>query len=335
MVFRVLQKQYGLNVEKAFSLSGYKGFQDGRNMYVLIPVSESQQGEIVERFYMVHHMHLMKERDVPFFQPTKNNHYIGHSEEKYFVLLKMNHSGIKTDDPVGVKLARFHLRGMSYPYPVQHLNRLGKWKDLWVIRQQEMENLWQRLLKQKPTSPFEHMFVESYSYYSGFIENAIQYFVDTSIDERPERYDRGTITHERFTYDTWFATIHWKNPFLWVFDHPSRDLAEWVRQLFFNELQLRENVRTFFMNYQSVTPLSSFSWRLILSRLLFPVHFIECVELYYSTNSEAVKTMMEKRLERLLAKTGEYERFLFNLFELANHQLKSTEIPVLDWLTGM
>ncbi|WAA11893.1 spore coat putative kinase YutH [Fervidibacillus halotolerans] len=335
MTRQFLQNEYGLNVGKAISINGYKAFHDGRNMYVLFPVLESQQEEIVERFSMVHHMHLMREKYVPFFQLTKRNTYISHSGDQFFVLLRLEEIGNKRNLHIGTELAQFHLRGMSMAYPIRHLNRLGKWKELWEARLQQLETLWRDKLNKRPKKPFEKSFIESFPYYSGFIENAIQYFVDASIDDHPNRFDRGTITHERFTFETWSVPFHWKNPFDWVIDHPSRDLAEWVRyQFFYNFEPYQVDLRSFFMNYQSVVPLSTFSWRLLISRLLFPIHFIECVEMYFSTKSEVVKGMMEHRLKRMLEKTGDYERFLVELFEIAKFQLKSDDLIVLDWLKG-
>ena len=67
-----------------------------------------------------------------------------------------------------------------------------------------------------------------------------------------------------------------KNPFDWVFDHASRDLAEWVRDYYIQHIHTyQRGVVQFFQEYQSIERLSSFSIRLLYARLLFPIHYFE------------------------------------------------------------
>ena len=67
----------------------------------------------------------------------------------------------------------------------------------------QMEKVWNSMLFQQPESEFDIMFLESFSYYMGIGENAIQYLVDTEMDDEPKAMDNGTICHTRFTSQTW------------------------------------------------------------------------------------------------------------------------------------
>ena len=61
-----------------------------------------------------------------------------------------------------------------------------------------MEKAYYQVIQDQPVDEFERRFVESYPYYSALTENAIQYLVDTELDEDPKAEDAGTICHERF-----------------------------------------------------------------------------------------------------------------------------------------
>ncbi len=49
-----------------------------------------------------------------------------------------------------------------------------------------------------PNQEMEKRFLETFPYYLGLTENAIQYLVDTEIDDLPRSVDAATICHHRF-----------------------------------------------------------------------------------------------------------------------------------------
>ncbi len=80
-----------------------------------------------------------------------------------------------------------------------------------------------------PLEPFEKKMIEAFPYYSGLAENAIQYLVDTELDDNPGAEDSGTICHQRMERDTWSEESLIRIPGDWVFDHAARDIAEYMR----------------------------------------------------------------------------------------------------------
>ena len=58
-----------------------------------------------------------------------------------------------------------------------------------------MEKVWNNMLYQQPESEFDRMFMESFPYYMAMTENAIQYLVDTELDDEPKSIDYGTVCH--------------------------------------------------------------------------------------------------------------------------------------------
>ena len=59
-----------------------------------------------------------------------------------------------------------------------------------------------------------------------------------------------------------------KNPFDWVFDHASRDLAEWVREYYIHNMHTyQQGIVQFLQEYQDIERLSSFSIRLLYRKI--------------------------------------------------------------------
>ena len=111
-------------------------------------------------------------------------------------------------------------------------------------RLDRLEKFWQSQVMNHPTDVFDQLFIESFPYYLGVAENAIQYVVDTEMDDTPQLTDAATICQERFTPLLWHQTKRLKLPFDWVYDHPTRDIAELIRYMMIEKERLGENNRS-------------------------------------------------------------------------------------------
>ena len=60
-------------------------------------------------------------------------------------------------------------------------------------RLDQLEKFWQSQVMNHPTDVFDQLFIESFPYYLGVAENAIQYVVDTEMDDTPQLTDAATI----------------------------------------------------------------------------------------------------------------------------------------------
>ena len=124
-----------------------------------------------------------------------------------------------------------------------------------------------------------------------------------------------------------------KNPFDWVFDHATRDLAEWVRDHYIHHIHTyQRGVIQFFREYQSIEHLSSFSARLLYARMLFPIHYYETVEEYFSGPKESRSHELEESLSTITKTSENYETFLKHFFELAQLPAKQMQLPEIEWL---
>ena len=68
------------------------------------------------------------------------------------------------------------------------------------------------------------------------------------------------------------------------------------------------------------------------SRLLFPLHYFECIEEYYISQSEQQKKTVEEKLERYLKHSHQYESFLSDFYHLSEVPVKKWGIPLIGWL---
>jgi spore coat protein YutH len=333
MLQKLLETHYGVKAEEQLKIDEFDALRGNGWLYLIAAPRNREEADIQELSSIAEHLRKFGDQSVPMFMPTKEGSYIATWEQnKYCVLANRQVVQQQRKTRIGRKLAKFHERGRRVPIQIQRSSRIGQWKGIWEKRLEQMEGVWNRLLFQTPDDEFEKMFVESFPYYMGLTENAIQYLVDTEIDDSPLETDSGTVCHERFTKRTW-SGHYLKNPFEWVFDHRSRDLAEWTRERYFRNIQTYDvEVKQFFDEYQSVVPLSAFSWRLLYARLIFPLHYFECVENYYITRSEQEKKLLEEQLAKILRQSTEYERFLAGFFQTSGAPIKRLNLPQLEWL---
>jgi spore coat protein YutH len=336
MLQKMLESQYGITVDEYVKLDRYEALRGNGWLYLISNPAGKVEEDLTELEKIAEHLRTYGDQNVPAFVSTKEGQLVTTWEQQqYCVLANQQREEQSRKIKLGRKLARFHERGRLVPFQIERSSRIGQWKSLWEKRLEQMENVWNGLLFQTPEDEFERMFIDSFPYYLGLTENAIQYLVDTEIDGEPVDTDSGTVCHERFTNNTWGPHSHYmiKNPFDWVFDHRSRDLAEWTRERYFRNIRTYDvDVKRFFEEYQSFSPLSPFSWRLFYARLIFPLHYFDCIESYYITRSEQDKKLLEERLSKIIRQSGEYERFLAGVLQIAGAPIKPFNLPQLEWL---
>ncbi|MFB6467533.1 spore coat putative kinase YutH [Cytobacillus sp. Hz8] len=334
MLISILQQHYGIQTKEQLMIGKYEACLEQNQLYLLVPVGNIDQDELKELESLVNHFLHNGDKNVCEILKTKEDSLHAKVGEQFFcVLVARNLKTTKNLQHLGRKLAKFHFRGRQVTFPVQKIKRIGQWKQFWEQRLNQMERVWTEKLFQPPENDFERMFLESFPYYMGLSENAIQYLVDTELDDDPLVVDNGTVCHLKFHQKNWGDYYFLKNPFDWVFDHSTRDVAEWIRERYlWNSQTYQPELVQFMKDYQSIAPLSSFSWRLLYSRLLFPLHYYECIEGYYMATSEQHKNLLQDQLKKYLQQTSEHEQFLARFFQLVEVPVKMNHIPSVEWL---
>ncbi len=293
--------------------------RSGNDIYVAIPTDE-RESDIQQLYYMGMYMRTQGDETIATLLPTKTGRFVGKLQGMQVSVWKMEKRN-ETDD-LAQQLALFHQRGRTYPYDVSTRNRFGQWGELWGQRIDQLEQFWQWQVRSSEKSEMDELFIETFPYYLGLAENAIQYVVDTQLDEVPMRSDMRTICHEQFAPEAWEMG---KIPTDWVCDHAGRDIAEWIRTQWLIK-QVDETITHFLRTYERVQTLSRFAWRMIYARLLFPLHYFQAIENYYGAEGD-IRQGYEQQLRQVFEESDMYEQKLRHF-----HDMTTVSIPRLGWL---
>ncbi|TCT19081.1 spore coat protein YutH [Melghiribacillus thermohalophilus] len=230
---------------------------------------------------------------------------------------------------MGSFLAHFHEAGRTYPYTPEFINRYGKWKQYWEQMIDQVEQTKEDLINQmdsSKTEPWKRLWIETCFYYIGLGENALQFLSESERDQRLTWMDQPVFAMKRIFP---FPNRGFILPFQMVHDHPARDLAE-----LFRYFTLRKGKRAFpyirhaLRNYEGKRSLSVFGKRLVFSRLLFPVHFIDHTKKVLANGQFSSREY--KELERMLRLQSTYEQCLKDLHE--EWFQEDPSIPRISWL---
>lgn len=333
MIEEMIYKNYGIQVEQEEKNSRFPSFRTGDVIYSIIPLEKLEQEELAERQKMSEHLRLQGDPSVATFVLANHGSYVSEADEKLFVLLANEVLQPLKIQRIGSDLGMFHARGRTITEKITKCSRIGQWKALWEARIDQLEKIWREKMQVHPSNEFEQLFIETFPYYMVLGENAIQYLVDTEMDDTPDTVDSGTVCYERFQQNTWSGKGEMKNPFDWVFDHASRDIAEWVRNHYARHIHTyQRGITQFFQEYQGVERLSSFSARLVYARLLFPIHYYETVEEFFSNSRESRSNELEETFSMMTKTSQHYESFLKNFYELAELPAIQMQLPEIEWL---
>jgi len=324
-------EQYRMRVERLERRGRHTVVWRQQERFLLISADGRSEAEMEERQQMSRYLQAKGMVGVGELVKTTSGTYIATWDGQPMALVRAPLAAIRFRS-LGRELALMHEYGRSCPLPITACRRIGQWRELWAKRIDQMEAFWANMLATGPTSPFDRLLMESFPYYLGLAENAVQYVADTELDEEPLGVDYAAFCHERLPQAGWIEGAEAKLPIDWVYDHCARDLAEWVRHLYRQRgLGCQRAVRQFFQDYGHVSPLSPFAWRLVYARLLFPLPYLECVEAYYTAADGKERVRREEELRRLLDGSHEYEQFLASFAEIAGIA-ERVRLPAVEWL---
>ncbi|MBO0992052.1 spore coat putative kinase YutH [Bacillus sp. SD088] len=328
----ILRNYFNIHPENSIQIGDMVYYLVEGSVYSTIQVTQLGEDVLLELYEMSEHMAKIGDKKVSTFVAGNDQKYLVTLNEQDYVVLHNYYVNSSKRKNRGRQLARFHERGKQLQAPITHFNREGQWKEYWIQRLEQMEKVWSGLVRESSEERFNQLFVESFPYYLGICENAIQYVKDTELDEAFTQVDQRTICHQNFQESTWDSDqLAIRSPFDWVLDHRARDIAEWVRECYFlHQRSYKPLLTKFLQGYQSIAPLSRYSWRLIYARLLFPLHYFLCVENYFLSSSEASQKQLEEQLHRYIRNAHNYELFLKEFYHIANQQIG--DMPPIEWL---
>lgn len=319
----MLSTHYNIQANEKVVLAGRDGYKQDEYVYFTI---SSDNREIIHMEQAALAYYLLENNYQHTAIPVANvngDWFTEFDNRTYMVLMaqQLNHTKRGSG---GLALASFHTLGSFYSFEPQQVSSYGQWKTLWIEKLEAYEKHIPIAAKETPND-FFRLVMDTLPYLIGLSENAIQYLQESERESRFDETDQGTICFNRYS-DNLQKSILWLDDI--VFDHPVRDLAEYVRSLLLSNTPLEE-VIAFLRDYQTERPLSIFSWRLLYARLLYPVHFFD----HFDTVMRG-KPLEDAYLEfsSLLTIQEEYQKNLREFYNWVGLDYTSLQIPVLHWL---
>ncbi len=158
----------------------------------------------------------------------------------------------------------------------------------------------------------------SFSYYVGMAENAISYVNNTNMKYGGDAY-RIVLSHRRVFYPNY--KLNYLNPLSFVFDLEVRDIAEYLKAMFFKKdisFCLDE-----LSSYLKIRHLSLYEYQMLYARLLYPTYYFDVYESVMNKNGD------EEELVNIIKKCDSYEEFLKNAYlEIS----KYAKIDKIEWI---
>ena len=158
----------------------------------------------------------------------------------------------------------------------------------------------------------------SFSYYVGMAENAISYVNNTNMKYGGDAY-RIVLSHRRVFYPNY--KLNYLNPLSFVFDLEVRDIAEYLKAMFFKKdvgFCLDE-----LSSYLKIRHLSFYEYQMLYARLLYPTYYFDVYESVMNKNGD------EEELVNIIKKCDSYEEFLKKAYlEIS----KYAKIDKVEWI---
>ncbi|RSL34135.1 spore coat protein YutH [Salibacterium salarium] len=333
MMQRMVYDYYGLYVEEQFQVGRYTGFATKDANYLFVPESQENTSLWEEKLQWAQVMRQGDQTVALFIPSIQKNRSITLDGEKQllFQLYVEKTRDDGTEEYNGSELATFHNQGMVMFPPVSSELFVQRWSEWWEKRLEQLEN-WYQSVKTKPAfSLMDRWFIKTFPYYLGMTENAIQCLKAIPVHERTE--EAGCISHFCYTPAAWVTiapnTRPIKLPSDWLYDHPTRDIAEWMRYAM-EQGYSHTQIENFVQSYERHNQVTSFGWDLIIGRLLFPYYYLEQMEQTYLR--ENIGTMEETlyHLEQSWEKEGTRLEQIASLKEIFPYHFQ--KLP--DWLLG-
>ncbi|QKY71666.1 hypothetical protein Len3610_09430 [Lentibacillus sp. CBA3610] len=319
-----LATYYGIQAREKTIWNGLESLKDDNYVYFTI---SGEQKEIIhmEQAALAYYLYENNYTQMTIPMPNSQGEWYTTYNDSFHMVLRVKHSATTAQFTHGERLAAFHMTGSMYQYEPQTISSYGQWKQLWIDKLTAFEERIE-IEADNYSNAYYRLLMDSMPYVIGLSENAIQYMQESESDPRFHEADQGTIVFRRY-----FGQLD--NRYLWMpdlaYDHPTRDLAEYIRYKLLESENPMDEIRSFLDEYQQVRPLSIFSWRLLYARLLYPIHLFDVIGRGFFTDRHE---LVHSELAAMIYKQPVYEKRLGLFFETAGVNCEELQIPVLHWL---
>lgn len=230
---------------------------------------------------------------------NRNNEIISVYNGISYILLKIYANTLKS---ISLSEISF-LNGTLYKEKIN-----VNWGMLWSRKIDYLEDLINENGKKYP------IIVDSFNYFVGMAENAISYYNSILIDNN-YKY---VVSHKIIRINDTIEALY--NPLNITFDYRVRDLAEYIKNSFFNKNQ---NIISELKEYLLNNNLSLMEIKLLVARLLYPSFYFDMYEDILIDEKE------EKIIIDVISKLDRYEEYLGKIIGFLK---ESYNIEEIMWL---
>lgn len=300
-----LEYYYGLDIESIEELDGKYHFKIENQDYFFVFYNRGI--EELEDIINVSNEMVKKGINVHKILINRNNSFLTKVGEYNYILFAVSNLNEEYDIFDMVKISEKLILNNNK----SNLYR-NNWGTLWSEKIDYFEYQVRELSIEK------EVVKSSFSYYVGLAENAISYVNNTNMKYGGDAY-RIVLSHRRVFYPNY--KLNYLNPLSFVFDLEVRDIAEYLKAMFFKkDISFCLDELT---SYLKIRHLSLYEYQMFYARLLYPTYYFDVYESVMNKNGD------EEQLVNIIKKCDSYEEFLKKAYlEIS----KYARIDKIEWI---
>lgn len=234
------------------------------------------------------------------FVLNKENQLITYVNQKPYVLLQI-YNNSKQNITIN-DINNFSFSSSILKLPEKQVN----WANLWSDKIDYFEYQVNQFGKKNP------LIRESFSYFSGLVENGISLFNILGLD-----YNNYSVSHQRLSSkDTMFEFL---NPMNLIIDYKVRDACEFYKEKFLNKQSISNEIKEYLSNKN----LNAYEILLFFIRMFYPSFYFDKYE-YIINNEED-----DYQLKNIIELSDKYEKLLKEIYFYLS---KYINMPDIEWI---
>lgn len=252
----------------------------------------------IEEIYEFINKHINKYH---FIIKNKYGNIFTEENKSSYILIKIN-------GPENIEIELNEIIKEQIPVGSNELEDLKRnnWSNLWSEKVDYLEYQISELGKNHP------IILNSFSYYVGLAENAIEYF--NLINGNSSRL---VLSQKRLIYPN--VSLNNYNPINLVVDYRVRDIGEYIKNKFFNNGNALDDIK--WLAEKNI--LSSDEYNLLYARLLYPSYYFDDITRIIENKKN------EDTLLKFINQVDSYEKFLKSTFDIFSTKCSMNKI---EWI---
>lgn len=239
---------------------------------------------------------------------NRDNSFLTKVNEYNYILFKVNNLSEEYDI--------FDMVNISYKLVLNN-NKSSLYRNNWGSLWSDKIDFFEYQVRELGVE--KNVVKSSFSYYVGLAENAISYVNNAILKYGGVSSGRIVLSHRRVFYPNY--KLNYMNPLSFVFDLEVRDVAEYLKSMFFKkniEYCLDE-----LKSYLSIRKLNIYEYHMFYARLLYPSYYFDVYD------SVMNKNVNEEELVKIVKRSNDYEKFLKKTYlEIS----KYVRLDKIDWI---